>query len=280
MAIAGAWPDSLQTSTMSEKLQKILARAGYGSRRACESLITEGRVRVDGRVAELGERADPSRSTIMLDGQRIRTADQSKYIALYKPRKVLSTLADEAGRRTVAQILPDVPRIHPVGRLDWDSEGLVLMTNDGDLTNKLTHPRYAHTKEYRVLVARHPLAEQLDTWRRGVVLEDGYHTAPADVRVEGDAGKGAWLRVTMREGRKRQIREIGSLLGLPVVRIVRVRIGSLVLGSLKPGEWRELRQDEVRQLKQPAARNRDAAAPVQKRSGRQVRLRRGKKMSR
>lgn len=122
------------------------------------------------------------------------------------------------------------------------------MTNDGDLTNRLTHPRYGHTKEYRVLVARQPVAEQLDTWRRGVVIEDGYRTAPAVVRPESKAGKGAWLRVTMGEGRKRQIRQIGALLGLPVVRIIRVRIGTLNLGSLRPGEWRHLSPNEVSSL--------------------------------
>jgi 23S rRNA pseudouridine2605 synthase len=122
------------------------------------------------------------------------------------------------------------------------------MTNDGDLTNRLTHPRYGHTKEYRVLLARQPAAEQLDTWRRGVVIEDGYKTAPAAVRTESRAGKGAWLRVTMGEGRKRQIRQIGSLLGLPVVRIIRVRIGTLSLGTLRPGEWRHLSSEEVSSL--------------------------------
>ena len=123
------------------------------------------------------------------------------------------------------------------------------MTNDGDLTNKLTHPRYGHKKEYRVLIARRPDPEQIQTWRRGVVLEDGYKTAPADIYVEAGAGKGAWLRISMGEGRKRQIREIGALLGLPVVRIVRVRIGTLMLGNLKPGEWRHLTEGEIAALK-------------------------------
>jgi 23S rRNA pseudouridine2605 synthase len=139
--------------------------------------------------------------------------------------------------------------LYPVGRLDFDSEGLILMTNDGDLTNRLTHPRYGHQKEYRVLLARRPDEEQLSTWRRGVVLDDGYKTAPADVRFEATSGKGAWIRIVMGEGRKRQIREIGKLLGLPVVRIIRVRIGSLRLGSLKPRQWRHLTSDEVQALK-------------------------------
>lgn len=234
---------------MPERLQKILAQAGYGSRRACEELIKAGRVRVDGRVAILGERADADTSVISLDGQRIRRPEALTYVALYKPRNVISSVDDPAGRRTVSDLVPGTAHLYPVGRLDWDSEGLVLMTNDGELTNRLTHPRYGHTKEYRVLVARQPGPEQLATWRRGVVLKDGHKSAAADVRVASKAGKGAWLRIEMGEGRKRQIREIGSLLGLPVVKIVRVRIGTLLLGSLKPGEWRHLSAEEVQRLR-------------------------------
>ena len=153
-------------------------------------------------------------------------------------------------------------QLYPVGRLDWDSEGLVLMTNDGDLANHLTHPRYGHTKEYRVLIARRPDNEQLETWRRGIVLEDGHKAAPAQVRVESTAGKGAWLRVIMGEGRKRQIRETAAALGLPVVRIIRIRISSLSLGGLKPGEWRRLEPDEIGRLKgAPEIAGRRASRP-------------------
>ncbi len=234
---------------MEERLQKILARAGYGSRRACEEFIRAGRVRVNGQVAELGQEADPGRDTISVDGRPIAAAEKLIYIALYKPRNVISSADDEVGRKTVRDLVPVPERVYPVGRLDWDSEGLVLMTNDGDLTNQLTHPRYGHDKEYRVLVARRPDADQLNTWRRGVVLEDGHRSAPVKVNVESEAGKGLWLRVTMGEGRKRQIRETGSLLGLPIVRIVRIRIGTLQLGRLKPGEWRYLTEREVQELK-------------------------------
>jgi 23S rRNA pseudouridine2605 synthase len=139
-----------------------------------------------------------------------------------------------------------------VGRLDFDSEGLVLMTNDGDLANKLTHPRYEHEKEYRVLVAKQPDSEQLNLWRRGVVLEDGFRTGPAGVYVVSKYGKGAWLDVTLKEGHKRQIREMGIQTGLPVVRIVRVRIGELRLGSLKPRDWRYLTTQEITALQRPA----------------------------
>lgn len=236
---------------MEERLQKILAQAGYGSRRACETIIEAGRVRVNGYIAVLGQKADPFKDKISVDGKPIAAAEQLTYIALYKPRNVLSTVEAEAGdqRQTVRDLIQIEGHLYPVGRLDFDSEGLVLMTNDGDLTNRLTHPRYGHEKEYRVLLARRPDEEQLNTWRRGVVLEDGYKTQPADVRFESTSGKGAWIRVTMGEGRKRQIREIGTLLGLPVVRILRVRIGTLRLGNLKPRQWRHLTSEEVQALK-------------------------------
>ncbi len=234
---------------MEERLQKVLAQAGYGSRRHCEEFITEGRVQVNGKVATLGQKADPARDKITIDGKPIAKAEALTYIAMYKPRNVISSVDDEVGRKTVRDLIPESGHLYPVGRLDWDSEGLILMTNDGELTNRLTHPRYGHQKEYRVLLARQPDPEQIATWRRGVVLPDGDKTAPADVYVEGRSGKGAWLRVTMGEGKKRQIRETGSVLGLPVVRIVRIRIGTLKLGGLKPGDWRHLTQGEVDELK-------------------------------
>jgi 23S rRNA pseudouridine2605 synthase len=164
---------------------------------------------------------------------------------------VLSTVESERGdeRQTVRELVEIPQHVHPVGRLDFESEGLVLMTNDGDLTNQLTHPRFGHQKEYRVLLARRPDTEQFEAWKRGVVLEDGYKTAPVEVRFESAQGKGAWVRVVMGEGRKRQIRETCKQLGLPVVRIVRVRIGPLRLGNLKPRQWRYLTRQEVEELK-------------------------------
>ena len=234
---------------MEERLQKILAHAGLGSRRACEELISAGRVRVNGQIAALGSKADPTKDKIEFDGRTIAAVEPLVYIALHKPRGVLSTVSSPEARQTVRDLVLVPGHLYPVGRLDVDSEGLVLLTNDGDLTNRLTHPRYGHEKEYRVLVAQHPDDEQLQTWRRGVVLEDGYQTAPAQVRSESLAGKGAWLRVIMREGRKRQIREIGSRLGLPVVKIIRVRISNLTLGSLKPRQWRYLTPQEIAALK-------------------------------
>ncbi len=161
---------------MAERIQKLLAQAGYGSRRACEEYIVSGRVRVNGQVALLGQKADPLSDKITLDGKPIPAREPLTYIALYKPRNIISSVDDEVGRKTVRDLIPETGHLYPVGRLDWDSEGLILMTNDGDLTNRLTHPRYGHQKEYKVLVARRPEPEQLETWRRGVVLEDGYKT--------------------------------------------------------------------------------------------------------
>jgi 23S rRNA pseudouridine2605 synthase len=236
---------------MPERLQKILAQAGYGSRRACEDFITAGRVRVNGQLASLGQKADPAIDKITVDGRPIAAAEKLIYVALYKPRNVLSTVESERGddRQTVRNLVEVPEHVHPVGRLDFESEGLVLMTNDGDLTNKLTHPKFGHEKEYRVLLAKRPDREQLEAWKRGVVLEDGYKTAPAEVRFDTAQGKGAWVRVMMGEGRKRQIRETCGQLGLPVVRILRIRIGSLRLGNLKPRQWRYLTTEEIDGLK-------------------------------
>jgi 23S rRNA pseudouridine2605 synthase len=234
-----------------ERLQKILAQAGYGSRRACEDFISTGRVRVNGQIASLGQKADSSFDKITLDGKLIAAAEAKIYIALHKPRNVLATVEAEKGdgRRTVRDLVDVTGNFYPVGRLDYESEGLVLMTNDGELTNRLTHPRYGHEKEYRVLLARRPDREQLEVWRRGVVLEDGYKTQPVDVRYDESQGKGAWVRVVMKEGRKRQIRETCKQLALPIVRILRVRIGTLRLGGLKPRQWRYLTVEEVSGLK-------------------------------
>jgi 23S rRNA pseudouridine2605 synthase len=234
---------------MQERLQKLLAQAGYGSRRACEVFITEGRVRVNGKVAVLGQKADLAVDRITMDGRALTKREALVYIALYKPRNVLSAAEGPDDRRTVRDLIPIEGHLYPVGRLDFDSEGLILMTNDGELTNKLTHPRYGHEKEYRVLVARRPDEKQLGAWRRGVVMTDGDKTAPAEVNFLSTSGKGAWIRVIMGEGKKRQIREVGKLLGLPVVKIIRLRIGTLKLGSLKPRQWRYLTEDEVRELK-------------------------------
>lgn len=232
-----------------ERLQKILARAGYASRRGAEELILAGRVRVNGQRAELGSKADAARDDIRVDGQKVTLPHEFVYYAIYKPRGVLSTTAGPDQRQKVTDLVPGGEHLHLVGRLDKNSEGLILLTNDGELTQKLTHPRYEKEKEYRVLVARHPDQEQLATWRRGVVLPDGDRSEPADVHVDGTKGKGAWVRVIMHEGKKREIREIARLLGLPVVSLIRVRIASLKIGGLKPGQWRKLTNEEIEELR-------------------------------
>jgi 23S rRNA pseudouridine2605 synthase len=235
---------------MEERLQKILASAGYGSRRSCETLILGGRVTVNGQVAHLGSKADIDKDQIKLDGKLIRPPEMFQYIAIYKPRGVVTTVSDPDSRPTVRSLVPVEGNLYPVGRLDVDSEGLILLTNDGELANQLTHPRYGHEKEYRVLVARQPDETQLKAWRHGVVLEDGHRTAPVHVDVEAYSGKGTWLRVIMKEGHKRQIRETCRQIGLPVVSIIRVRIGTLRLGNLKPRQWRPLTPNEVKGLKE------------------------------
>ncbi len=236
-----------------ERLQKILAKAGFGSRRANEELIIAGRVRVNGEIATLGMKANAAKDDIYVDNNLIPKAEDPVYIALYKPRGVLSDQAADDPRKNVRDLV-DVPgHLFTIGRLDLDSEGLMILTNDGELTNLLTHPRYGHEKEYRVLVASRPDDEQLATWRRGVVLENGEKTAPCIVSIIRWHGKGAWLKVVLREGKKRQIREVGKMIGLPIVKLIRVRISSLTLGQLKPNEWRYLTDEEIKGLKQNAA---------------------------
>jgi 23S rRNA pseudouridine2605 synthase len=237
-----------------ERLQKILARAGYGSRRACELLILADRVRVNKKTVTLGDKAEAGSDEITVDGRKVDFPETFTYIALYKPRNVISAVTTPEQRRTVRDLVGVEGTLYPVGRLDVDSEGLILLTNDGDMANRLTHPRFEHEKEYRVLVARHPDEAQIELWRKGVVLEDGYRTKPAGVWFVSASGKGAWLRVILREGRKRQIREMGKLTGLPIVSIIRIRIATLLLGSLKSGEWRYLTPEEIAELKKEPVR--------------------------
>jgi len=228
-----------------ERIQKILAHAGYGSRRACEGMIEQGRVTVNGEIIALGAKADASKDDLRVDGKRVQPIAKKTYIAVNKPRGVVSTTDDEEGRQTVLDLVPKMGRLYPVGRLDYLSEGLILLTNDGELTHRLTHPKFGHKKIYRVLVARHPKEEELEAWRAGVELKDGSLTQPALVELEAHHGKGAWLQVTMSEGRKRQIREIADQFGLPIVNLIRVQIGTLKLGNLKSGEWRMLSDNEI-----------------------------------
>lgn len=238
---------------MEERLQKVMAQAGLGSRRENEVLISEGRVRVNGAVAKLGDKADPLVDQIEVDGQLLNPPDERFiYIALNKPRGVLSSLEDEMeeGRQTVRDLIDAHPEAHiyPVGRLDKPSEGLMLMTNDGQLAHRLTHPRYEHVKVYDVTVEGRMPDSALDQWRRGVVL-DGRITAPAPIELLSRTDEATRLRVMLREGKKRQIRRIAAALGHPVTRLIRERIGPISLGDLQPGQWRYLTAAEITQLR-------------------------------
>lgn len=232
------------------RVQKYMAQAGIGSRRQCEDLIRQGRVSVNGYAAELGQKVRPASDIVRLDGEPIGSREKLVYIALHKPRGVISSLRAERGHRTVVDLVDVKAKLYPVGRLDLDSEGLVLLTNDGELAHRLSHPRYRHEKEYRVRMDRQPSQEQLSRWRSGLDLPEVGRTSAA--RVTPEAGKPGWVRVVMREGKKRQIRVTASFLGLEVRRLIRTRISSLELGALAPGEWRQLSGEEARRLRAEA----------------------------
>lgn len=234
---------------MEERVQKIMSQAGLGSRRDCEEVITAGRVQVNGRPIRLGDKADPAVDEITIDGRPLPRPEKFIYVAVNKPKGVLSSTEDELdeGRPTVRDLVPLPGHLYPVGRLDKQSEGLMLLTNDGALAHRLTHPRYEHEKTYRVVVEGRPSAAILDQWRRGVKL-DGRPTAPAHIdTIEQPAGC-AILRVVLREGRKRQIRRVAAQLGHPVLHLLREQIGPLRLGELPPGQWRYLTAAEIAAL--------------------------------
>lgn len=230
-----------------ERLQRALARAGLGSRRACEELIRQGRVKVGGRVAELGDRVDPSSDRVIVDGVRVPIDPQTRYFALHKPAGVVSTLRDPHGRADLSPFLPAGPRVFPVGRLDRDTEGLLLLTNDGELANRLMHPRHGVEKEYLAEVEGTPTARHLARLRRGVELEDGPARSLRARASGGTGGRGA-VRLVMGEGRKREVRRLLAAVGLPVRRLVRLRVGPVRLGATPPGALRELTAEEVRAL--------------------------------
>jgi pseudouridine synthase len=234
-----------------ERLQRALARAGLGSRRGCEDLIREGRVSVNGTVATLGDRVDAQRDRVEVDGSIVNLDPGVRYLILNKPAGVVTTLDDPEGRPDLRGFLPEGPRLFPVGRLDRDTEGLLLLTNDGELGNRLMHPRYGVEKEYLAEVDGEPTERRLARVRRGVELEDGPARALAARAVGSTGGRGA-VRVVMGEGRKREVRRLLAAVGLPVVRLVRVRVGPVRLGRLKSGELRELTIDELRGLSRAA----------------------------
>ena len=232
---------------MKERLQKILSARGVTSRRKAEEWIAAGRVAINGTVAALGDSADPQLDTITVDGRPLPSQTQNVYIMLHKPRGYVTTLSDEKGRRNAAQLVADCGvRVYPVGRLDMDSEGLLLFTNDGAFANRLMHPKHAVNKTYEVTVKGYTEAN-LERLKLPITL-DGYTILPPEVRLLRQDGEKAWLEVTIHEGRNRQVRRMCAAAGMNVVRLVRIAEGSLHLGLLPRGKWRYLTENEIAEL--------------------------------
>lgn len=264
---------------MQERLQKIISAAGISSRRAAEELILAGRVAVNGTVVtELGSKADPVTDTVTVDGKALTIAAKKLYILLYKPVGYMTTLDDPEGRPLVTDLLKDIgERVYPVGRLDYNTEGLLLLTNDGEWANQLMHPRHEVEKEYHVRVRGKLHRSQLDQLSGGVEI-DGRKTAPATVRVIKEGDQNDWFSIAIHEGRNRQVRRMCEAVSLVVVRLRRVRYGMLTMGALRPGEYRFLTNAEVRGLcnkapvqektaaRRPAA-SRPPSHPAAKRNG-------------
>lgn len=234
---------------MKERLQKVIATAGIASRRHAETLITEGRVSVNNIVVtKLGEKADAERDVIRIDGKIISTEKTKYYIALNKPAGFVTTLNDPQSRPTVVDLLGDVPeRVYPVGRLDYESRGLLLLTNDGDFAQKIQHPRFQKPKVYKVKIQGHLSKEHLKQLNKGIKLDDGLFT-PENIKIEKFNDKSCWLRLTLKEGRNRIIRRGFEAIGCRVAGLMRESIGDLKLGGLREGSWRHLTKKEISQL--------------------------------
>ena len=235
------------TEPRAERVQKVLAAAGIGSRRSCEELIAEGRVAVDGEIITLGAKADPRTQIITVDGERVHSNPTLLYLLLNKPVGYVTTVTDPQGRPTVMDLVPATPRVYPVGRLDRDTEGLLVLTNDGELANRLAHPSYEVEKTYvaqiRGPAKRRAVRQLLD----GVQLEDGMARARS-LRELGSAGDHTLIEIVLAEGRKREVRRMLQAVNLPLERLARVRIGPLPLGDISPGKFRPLTGSEVRDL--------------------------------
>jgi 23S rRNA pseudouridine2605 synthase len=230
-----------------ERLQKVLAQAGHGSRRTGEELIAQGRVTVNGQVATLGDRADPVVDVIALDGERIHTNTDLVYLLLNKPIGVVTTASDPEGRPTVLDLVPPQPRVFPIGRLDQDTSGLLLLTNDGELAHRVAHPRYQVPKTYMVQVLGPVSKQQLRTLATGVELEDGPARAVSAKLKIADQSR-SLLEIVITEGRKREVRRMVDAVGLTLEALVRTRIGPIALGDIKPSKVRPLNTREVREL--------------------------------
>src|SRR5919106_2127842 len=238
-----------------ERLQKILARAGLASRREGERWILKGGITVNGAVVrKLGSQADPAKDSIKVDGKRVKAAAAPLYYAFHKPPGIITTLNDPEHRPDLTPFLArlgEKRRVFPVGRLDYNTTGLLLLTNDGELALRLTHPRFGVKKLYRVKLSACPTEEDLTRLRKGIRLDDGM-TAPARVRVIEKLKKNAWVEIEVHEGRKREVRRMFEALGYFVEKLIRIRVGPILLGALPPGELRPLSQTEIQSLKHPA----------------------------
>lgn len=236
---------------MLERIQKVIARAGIASRREAEKLISEGRVTLNGKVVEeLGTKVDTDKDYIKVDGKLITRPEPKAYLILYKPRGYVTTTSDPEGRPTIMELLERVKgRVFPVGRLDYDTEGLILCTNDGDLTHRLQHPSHEVPKTYFAKVEGVPTLEEITKLRKGIKLEDGM-TAPAKVKLVRKVEANSWLEITIHEGRNRQVKRMVEAIGHPIIKLKREGLAFLTLGDLKSGEFRHLTAEEIKKLKE------------------------------
>ena len=231
------------------RLQKVLAEMGLASRRQAEEMIRQGRVTVNGRAARIGEKVDPSHDHIKVDGRRVALPSEKVYLLLHKPKSTVTTLEDPEGRPTVLSLVKERGvRLFPVGRLDYDAEGFLLLTNDGDLAHRLSHPSFRIPRTYSVKVKGKPSAEEIRRLSRGISLEDG-PTAACRITALRETRENAWMEMTLHEGRNRQVKRMWERMGYPVLKLKRISFAGLALGNLQPGEYRALRPKELEKIR-------------------------------
>lgn len=234
---------------MVERLQKYMARCGVASRRKCEEIISEGRVSVNGKLVKEIIMVDEKTDVVRVDGKVIGLADKYVYIMLNKPVGIITSARDQFGRKTVTEIINIKERVYPVGRLDYDTSGLLLLTNDGDITYKMTHPSHEIEKVYSARIKGIPTNEELERFKKGLRIEE-YTTAPADIKLLSQYENSSLAQITIHEGRNRQVRKMCSAINHPVIELKRIRMGKIEIGDLKPGEWRNLTKAEIEYLKE------------------------------